>query len=151
MIFVSSQKEYKRESILQCTDDADPGLVTFSTSCLAFQGRTNLLFHVSSDENMDSPCGFLVLQTFPDEKRERLPHINPVQGCANCRWCLKASGASGVCTKRVLCAAPGVLQSQCREYGPLVRSSGSRCNRVLPVWCKLADVLDLVRTSQATS
>ena len=68
MIFVSSQKEYKRESILQCTDDAEPGLVNFGTSFLAFQGWTNLLFHVSSDENMDSPCGFLVLQTFPDKK-----------------------------------------------------------------------------------
>jgi len=40
-----------------------------------------------------------------------------------------------VCTKRVLCVAPGVLRRQCREYGPLERSCGSRCKRKLPVLC----------------
>ena len=56
-----------------------------------------------------------------------------VQGCAN--WCSKTSLVQALRTKRVLCVAPGVLRRQCREYGPLERSCGSRCKRKLPGCC----------------
>ena len=83
MIFVSSQREYKRdkrESILRCTDDADQGLVTLCTSSIAFHSRTNLVFH----ENMYSPhVVYWCYRYFQLKNRELLPHTN--QGCEN--WC----------------------------------------------------------------
>ena len=85
-------------------------------------------------------------------KREHLPRINLVQGCEN--WCLKTSLVQALRTKRVLCVAPGVLRRQCREYGPLERSCGSRCKRKLPGCCfvsSLADVLHLLCTPPDTS
>ena len=97
----------KVESILQCTDDANWGLVTFSTSFLAFQGRTNIIWCFkpplvkiwTSLHLVYWCCRYFKL------KREHLPPINLVQGCANSFWCLKASGASGVHQKGSLCGS----------------------------------------------
>ena len=72
MIFVSSQKEYKREKVycsVQTTQTQ--GWWPLAPVFLHSKAGLFLLFHVSSDENMDSPCGLLVLQIFPDEERER--------------------------------------------------------------------------------
>ena len=97
----------KVESILQCTDDANWGLVTFSTSFLAFQGRTNIIWCFMSPLVKIWTSLHLVYWCcrYFKLKRERLPPINLVQGCANSFWCLKASGASGVHQKGSLCGS----------------------------------------------
>lgn len=106
MIFVSSQREYKRdkrESILRCTDDADQGLVTFCTSSIAFQSKRNLMFHVLSDENMYPPCGLLVLQIFQAEERTSTSHQS---GARLWKLVLKnLSGASVAHQKGSLCGS----------------------------------------------
>ena len=64
------------------------------------------------------------------EKR-KLP-LELVQDCAT--TC--GSGArEHLCTKRVLCLAPGVLLVSVQRVRTLVRSFGCRCKLKLPVWC----------------
>ena len=134
MIFVSSQKEYKREKVycsVQTTQSQ--GWWTLAPVFLHSKAGLFLLFHVSSDENMDSPCGLLVLQIYPYEERESVCltsiQCKAVQTVAGT---IKASGARSVHQKGSLCRS-WCTPKPVQRVRTLVRSSGSRCNRVLPV------------------
>ena len=147
MIFVSSQKEYKREKVycsVQTTQTQ--GWWPLAPVFLHSKAGLFLLFHVSSDENMDSPCGLLVLQIFPYEERESV-YLTSIQCKAvqTVAGTIKASGARSVHQKGSLWGS-WCTPKPVQRVRTLVRSSGSRCNRVLPVWWQLVDVLDLVRT-----
>ena len=106
-----------------------PGLVTFFYQFfLAFQRRKNLVFcFVSGDCSQILHLVFWCCRYFLSREEK----TSTQAGATTCG----CGAREHLCTKRVLCLAPGVLLVSVQRVRTLVRSFGCRCKLKLPVWC----------------